>query len=131
MTRLRFLLVSFFAAAAACLGFDRERMARRWLRANGFKIEMDSCTLPDGRDTYFVAVHCPRIGMAGSFCRRQFEPYVNPASCFMHIMVARDFTIIEKHVRLETEGSEWETLTFREVELASPTIHRFERPWWI
>lgn len=138
MTRARFLLVSLFAGIAACFGLSREALCRRWLKRNGFVIEEYERQILGSTDVFYTAVVSHTgIGISGGVIRRQLNtPIVNVASSYLDHLSRNNFTIIQRHLQFEFDPTcsvvgEWPEVKLKEVELAPPTIHRFERPWFV
>lgn len=80
MTRLRFLLVSLFGAVAACFGWDRERLARRWLERNGFVIteyQTHRIGAPE-LDCFRVIINHSKLGLCGARACSSGVPIFNP-----------------------------------------------------
>lgn len=54
---------------------------------------------------------------------------------YMRSVLGRcDFTLIRKNVRYEMvcdEADDWANVGLKEVELSLPTVHKFNRPWWV
>lgn len=139
MTRLRFLLVSFFAAVGTCFGVDRERMARRWLEANGFEIDERFQRLTPDEGPYYTIWHT-RIGLKSlpstSMTRRDAERLNEPCWRFLNeCLDPNGFMIIERHVVVDfpvvSRATDWADIQMAHREVQPPTIHRFERPWFV
>ena len=121
MTRLRFLLVSLLASACAALGLSRERLARAWLKQNGFELWFRDRMVKGTRHYFVICYHGKLPGSTSAHQIDSLEPPVNPASSFIDWFSRRDFTIVQK-------PDPWFP---NEPENQYPPItHRFPRPWW-
>jgi hypothetical protein len=140
MTRARFILVSVLAAFGSVVGLNRERLAKRWLEANGFEI-IERFTERYDDDGYF-AYWTHAIGLRGVVggWRHIRTPAKLDEPCWTYLsryLAKDDFKVVELHREIVVTGdidwtdTAWNDLKITYRELAPPTIHRFERPWFV
>jgi hypothetical protein len=132
MTRARFLLVSVLATLGSLFHLDREKLSRRWLERNGFKVDTESKEMPEGV-RYITVISLIGKGISGAFSLAAYVPPDEMEVCWhylSHVMVQRDFVITIRHTQMLPIN--WESLNpITWVETAPPEYVRFERPWFV